>query len=80
MTRPTPEKLERSRSFWDESAHWNLRRAILDGGEIEDPHESQAQFEAAGRQDTFHLCWFLHPQARVLDLGCSRGHAGNRHT
>ena len=67
------EKLEQARDFWDRSAAWDVQRAIWDNEVLRDEKARDRAFDEAGVEDARFLSGFLHPAARVLDLGCGIG-------
>ena len=62
-----------ARRFWDEQARWNALVAICDSAEIRDPGRAEASFLEEGENTARTLQSFVHPQARVVDLGCGIG-------
>lgn len=71
--RPAGERTQRAHMFWEQSADWNIHRAIADApGVRADATRTQA-FEESGTNDALELVAFLCPDARVLDLGCGIG-------
>ena len=62
-----------ARSFWDEQARWNALVAICDSPDIRDPTRAEASFVEEGEHTARTLLAFVHPDARVVDLGCGIG-------
>ncbi|HYC76690.1 MAG TPA: class I SAM-dependent methyltransferase, partial [Planctomycetota bacterium] len=67
------EALRKTKSFWDFAAAQNAHLAILWDDAMRDPAKSEAAFDEAARRDARGLLWFLHPESRVVDLGCGLG-------
>ncbi len=63
----------RAADFWDQKARWNALLAIYDTEGTRDPTQAQAAFDLGGESDARELLPFVHPRARVLDLGCGIG-------
>jgi ubiquinone/menaquinone biosynthesis C-methylase UbiE len=73
---PTPgmtERTRQARKFWDQSAEWNVHRAIYDSAEVRDERTRERAFDESGEHDARNLVAFVRPGARVVDLGCGIG-------
>jgi ubiquinone/menaquinone biosynthesis C-methylase UbiE len=69
----TTERTRQARLFWDKSAEWNVHRAIYDSKEVRDERTRDRAFEESGESDARNLAAFVHPEGRVVDLGCGIG-------
>lgn len=67
------QRLERMERFWDRSAHWNVLRAIYDTEAVRDPAHGAEAFDQAGVSDAARLAACIHPDMKVVDLGCGIG-------
>ena len=68
-----PRPLHKHKAFWDQAARDHVLIAILDSPETRDPETAQESFDAAGSEAARSLLGFVHPDARVVDLGCGIG-------
>ena len=59
--------------FWNRSAGWNIRRAIYDAAAVSDPAHGAEAFDQGGSGDAARLAAFVHPDMRVVELGCGIG-------
>jgi SAM-dependent methyltransferase len=73
-----PQSVERARDFWDESGRSDAKLAIYWHERMLDPAGREEFFEHMGEEDARRLAWFVHPEARVLDLGCGIGRVMKR--
>ena len=67
------QRLERMERFWNRSAEWNVLRAIYDTEAVRDPAHGAEAFDQAGASDAARLAACIHPDMRVVDLGCGIG-------
>jgi len=73
MSNGNSERTGRAQRFWDTSADWDVRRAIWDSEELGAESTRERAFDDSGVGDARRLAAFVHPAARVLDLGCGIG-------
>ena len=71
---PPPDKqLGKQKAFWDKAARDHLLVAILDSPETRNGDTAWQSFDATGHDTARSLLGFVHPDARVVDLGCGIG-------
>jgi ubiquinone/menaquinone biosynthesis C-methylase UbiE len=70
---PAGERTHRAHVFWEQSADWNIHRAIADAPGVREDATRERAFDESGANDARDLAAFLRPDARVLDLGCGIG-------
>ena len=73
MDERSPQHLDEVRAYWDRQARWNALVAIYDSPAVRDAARAEAAFERSGHEAARHMARFVHPESRVLDLGCGIG-------